>query len=444
MSQYKIGLELDELQSTTSSPTKYGEDDEVLDILDEEMVNIDNNIQGETNLIEYTETHFANNRIHEEYVDIGPGPRLENRVYSLDDIRDVDFENLFHQNYIRSDSPVSMTHRGSNSNSDVEDDPQKLTKRRSSYRLFANRDIERRIQQYYSDRENKYSSELDILTTFIKGQKNIYIRSKYFIQVRLNYLRLPCLFLAAALTMIVPFIECEMWSRGVISVVNAAIAFLISVIHYLKLDSSIEMFLQIANQYDKLETSLEMANSRLSFLENDHERGDLVLNKIKELEKKIGDIKEAYKILIPEEIRRSFPIICHINIFSLIKKIETHRKNIISKFRDIKNEIRYILYRQEKANMSQNMSQNMSSSLETQKEQNRLLFLYEIKEKIKVELAYCQNIYGDIDEIFIQEIKKAEEKKGVGCWPWPSKQSDIGGKPYWVGKNPVLDNYLHI
>jgi hypothetical protein len=183
-------------------------------------------------------------------------------------------------------------------------------------------------------------------------------------------------------------------------------------------------------------------------LENDHERSDLVLNKIKELEKKIGDIKEAYKILIPEEIRVLFPIICHINIFSLIKKIETHRKNIISKFRDIKNEIRYILYRQEKANlrfnMSQNMSQNMSSSLEIQKEQNRLLFLYEIKEKIKAELVYCQNIYGDIDEIFIQEIKQAETKKGVGCWPLSSKQSEIGGTPYWVGKNPVLDNYLHI
>ena len=43
----------------------------------------------------------------------------------------------------------------------------------------------------------------------------------------------------------------------------------------------------MANQYDKYETILEMTNSKLMLLENEHEKKSLVLDRINDIEKKL-------------------------------------------------------------------------------------------------------------------------------------------------------------
>ena len=47
---------------------------------------------------------------------------------------------------------------------------------KNSFRLKAYNDIEKTLGKYY-DNDNKYSSKMDILITFMKGQKNIYMQS---------------------------------------------------------------------------------------------------------------------------------------------------------------------------------------------------------------------------------------------------------------------------
>lgn len=70
---------------------------------------------------------------------------------------------------------------------------------------------------------------------------------------------------------------------------------------------------------------------------------------MKETEKQIMNIQYNYNdIIIPYEIQLMNPIISHINIFSFIKKIEHHKKSLIMKYKDVKNEIRYMMYRWEK------------------------------------------------------------------------------------------------
>ena len=59
-------------------------------------------------------------------------------------------------------------------------------------------------------------------------------------------------------------------------------------------------------------------------------------------------MKEVNNVLIPAEMNQIFPIICHVNIFSFIKKLENHRQILILKFKDIQNEIRFILHKWEK------------------------------------------------------------------------------------------------
>ena len=551
--------ELDSIESeyqrknSKSSGTPSSQTDSVEIIIDTNANNLITieNIQEEDNLIEYTKNHF-NNQIKDDLRKINQYNKSQNintncinpRVYSLENIgdflksssntnefieyythphsipvemysgtatsrsmQDNIFDNEFNNNYIRSNSPISISNtgsypgsfRGSNSGSDNENDMNdddsnygsyidqlydihdvshcsvletesfkhfhtetnsghetiKLAascplndsnnkKKIKKYKQFAYTDIEKIIDKYYDDDiDNKYSSDIDILTTYMKGQKNLYIHSHRITHQYLNYLRFPALIFTALVTIIAPFIECQPGSGGVISAINAIAAFLMSLINYLKLESSSEMFLQIATQYDKMQSSLEMTNNKLVVLDKEEEQNALVLNKIKEIEKKMIEIKESNTLLIPVEIKLQFPIICHINIFSFIKKIELYKKKLVSKFKDVKNEIRYILYKWEKNVKFGRTDNNNYEHIERLKEKNRLLFLYDVKKKLKTEILDYRGAYGNIDELFTQEIKRAESIKinWLNCFLY--KFGNPTPKIDFVGINPVVDKYFH-
>jgi hypothetical protein len=101
--------------------------------------------------------------------------------------------------------------------------------------------------------DNKYSSELDILTTFMKGQKNVYIQSKQLSQWRYNCLMIPSLLITCGVTIFSDFVKCDGDNKWIITALNATIGLLIAMMNFLKLESSTTMFLQLANHYDKLE-----------------------------------------------------------------------------------------------------------------------------------------------------------------------------------------------
>jgi hypothetical protein len=287
---------------------------------------------------------------------------------------------------------------------------------KNSFKLKAYNDIEKTLGKYY-DNDNKYSSKMDILITFMKGQKNIYMQSKYITQRKLNCLMIPILILSAGMAVFSPFIQDYNWSGGFISGLNIIITTFVSMMNYMKYETYVEMYLQLANHYDKMEISLEMSNSQLLFIENENEKNDLVLSKLKEVELKINELKEIYNILIPSEVRQLFPIICNLNILSLITKMENYKKMLIHKFKDVKNEIRYILYKWKKENIVS------VENPEKSKEKNRLVFLYQIKENIKNELLESKKIYDYVEDIFIREIKNAEYNNHLWCWCFWNKKT---------------------
>lgn len=154
----------------------------------------------------------------------------------------------------------------------------------------------------------------------------------------------------------------------------------------------------IAEQYEKILYSLEMANSKIIFILDETEKNKFILDKLEDFEIRINEIKSTYNVIIPTVVANLFPIIHNINIFSLIKKLELHKRYLIHKFKNIKNEIQYILFKWKK---------NDTNNIEQQKEKNRLLFLYDVKNKIKNELNEHKNAYDIINEIFIKEIHYA-------------------------------------
>ena len=68
--------------------------------------------------------------------------------------------------------------------------------------------------------------------------------------------------------------------------------------------------------------------------------------------------------------------------FSFIKKIEHHKKNLIMKYKDIKNEIRYIMFKWER----ENSNIDTKFDFRKQTEVKRLEHLMKEKETLKQEI----------------------------------------------------------
>lgn len=429
----------------------------VIDIHNTEDICIEN-IQEEKNLIDYTDDYIARKMISLEM----QSPN----------------EHLLEHRYLRCDSPITVSNygsrNGSSHNSDLDEneyvnDSQNLQgavslsdiakimedgkveikpraktsgveKKGSRYKQLAYDEIERSVDKYYdvSINDNKISSEIDILITFMKGQKNLYIQSKNFSQLKLSALMIPSILITGAITVMSPFITCENLNKGMISILNGIAALFISLMNYFKLETSTEMYLQMATFYDKMETMLEMTSSKLIVIENEAEKRGLVLNKIQDVEQKMMDTKETNRVLVPEQIKTLFPIISHINVFSFLKKMEGHKQNLIYRLKDVKNEIRFILYKWKKHN-----TDTSQSAVEKKREQIRLELLYDVKEKLKIEIMDYRAAYGQIDEIITREINMAERKINAwGVWYlccWSSKSPSTTFK----GLNPIIDKYFH-
>lgn len=325
--------------------------------------------------------------------------------------------------YDYSNSPITLSE---NNSDDDEDDV-------TRFRSLTLAEVEQSIDKHYDDTDNKYSSELDILITYMKGQKNLYLQSHLLSQYKLNLIMIPALLISSAVTIFAPLIQNYSWSGGIISGLNAFIAMLISLASYYKLESSTQTFYNTALQYDKLETSLEFVSSKIIFMDDLSNLSKVVFEKVNEIEQKIAEIKDWNPLFIPNEVRQIFPVISHINIFSFIKRIESNKKVLIAKYKDIKNEIRYILYRRSNKN---------DNKINIDRQEKRFQCLCETKEKLKVELGHYRNAYSHIDEIFTIEIKNAEKKKK---WFQCLREScsDYDGLAKYNETNPVVDKYMH-
>ena len=165
----------------------------------------------------------------------------------------------------------------------------KRVNKNKTYKKFTYREIETEILNNYFDDKTKYSSALDILATYLRGQKLIYMESKAYCEGKLYKLMMPSIFLSTAATVLSAIIKDYYWGAYLISSVNGLIAFLLAVVNYLKLDAAAEAHKISAHQYDKLQTKMEFLSGKTLLFSSDE---NIIKEELEEVKKKIEEIKE--------------------------------------------------------------------------------------------------------------------------------------------------------
>jgi hypothetical protein len=311
------------------------------------------------------------------------------------------------------------------------------------YKKFSYKDTEDDINKYYLDENEKWSSSFDILATYLKGQKLIYMESKDFCEKRLNMLMMPSILMSTAATVLSSYLSGFEWGPITIAGINGTIAFLLALVNYFKLDAAAEAHKISSHQYDKLQSSIEFTSGSILLFKNiniknkdnttkeskDNDRNlsddkdsinftlqEEMSELLKDVEKKISEIKETNQFIIPRQIRFLYPVIYNTNIFSLIKKIDGYRKRTITELRDVKNDILYL------TNLRKQISDNKNDSNKVIKIKSINLKLQEVfmeKRRLINLILTLKSAFSVIDQIFRKEIENAElDKKQLIFIKW--------------------------
>jgi hypothetical protein len=157
------------------------------------------------------------------------------------------------------------------------------------------KDVEYKIDQSYSDINHKYSSALDILASYLKGHKIIYMEAKFYCETHLNCYMMPAILFSTAATVLSTYLSGYKWGSVFIAGLNGCIAFLLAIVNYLKLDAASEAHKISSHQYDKLQSTVEFTSgSVLLFRFNDLQKREYELEKLIEEKKEITNKLTRY------------------------------------------------------------------------------------------------------------------------------------------------------
>jgi hypothetical protein len=280
---------------------------------------------------------------------------------------------------------------------------------KKTYKKFTYKQIQEEIKDNYFDSQTSYSSALDIIGTYLRGQKLIYMESKSYCENKLNRLMMPSIFLSTAATVLSGIVKEFYWGAYLIAGVNGIIAFLLAIVNYLKLDAASEAHKITAHQYDKLQTKIEFLSGQTLLFDSNKE---LIQEELEGVKKKIEEIKETNQFIVPKKIRTLYPIMFNTNVFLIIKKIDDITKKKINAIKDLKNEKNYLI-EVLKAKRTAGKDNKTIAKIES-----RITECQQEKKRHENNIVILKSAFSVIDEMFMKEMENAEKYKSMTFRRW--------------------------
>jgi hypothetical protein len=280
---------------------------------------------------------------------------------------------------------------------------------KKTYKKFTYKQIQQEITDNYFDSQTSYSSALDIIGTYLRGQKLIYMESKSYCEYKLNRLMMPSIFLSTAATVLSGIVKEFYWGAYLIAGVNGIIAFLLAIVNYLKLDAASEAHKITAHQYDKLQTKIEFLSGQTLLFNT---KKETIEKELEDIKKKIEEIKETNQFIVPKKIRTMYPIMFNTNVFLIIKKIDDITKKKINAIKDLKNEKNYLI-EVLKAKKMAGKDNKIISKIEA-----RITDCQQEKKRHENNIVVLKSAFSVIDEMFMKEMENAEKYKTMTFRRW--------------------------
>ena len=180
----------------------------------------------------------------------------------INNINDDDHININHvmNIYSSDDNDVAIGSEPSDTESQESN-----SNRQTTYKKISFDEVLTKINiQYEQDTVHRYSSAMDILASYLKGQKIIYMESRSYTVNILNLLMFPSIFLT-----VLASVGQEQLSKFtdqsplILALINGSVAFILAVINYLKYDATSEAHKISAHQYDKLQSYVEFQSGQI-------------------------------------------------------------------------------------------------------------------------------------------------------------------------------------
>tara|TARA_B110001450_G_scaffold191587_4_gene179781 strand:- start:1710 stop:3506 length:1797 start_codon:yes stop_codon:yes gene_type:complete len=141
------------------------------------------------------------------------------------------------------------------------------------YKKLSYNDVKKHVNKYYElDFSHRYSSALDILASYLKGQKIIYMEARSYTNIHLYMLMIPAILITSICSVAQAPLEEISYGKYILSGLNAFLTFLLSVISFMKLDAASQSYKITAHQYDKLQSFVEFQSGKLLLFNNNYKK----------------------------------------------------------------------------------------------------------------------------------------------------------------------------
>jgi hypothetical protein len=193
-----------------------------------------------------------------------------------------------------------------------------------------------------NDNPISLSTSLDILAVYIKGQSLLYTEAKVYCEQQLNMLMLPAIFISALCTLLSLALQSQVSGPYIVASFAAINSFILALISYLKLDAKAEAHKTSAYQYDKIRTICEFNSGKIMFFiknESFEAIEKRISTVVDEIQKKVEEIKDTNKFVLPQHIRYNFNTLYTQNLFSDVKALQLHELMLLTDLKRIENDI---------------------------------------------------------------------------------------------------------